>query len=902
MSVEDITEVSGVWRSPNLLSETPAGAFARLENCIIRSKGVIEPRPALQTLVAFGQRQPKAVGIAYAAFSTASAIPIAHVGTDVAVGNITIQSNVSAPDEAIKRMAFATAAERCYYTTSNGVQRYDLASRVPAGGLRSTVSWTDSHAVAAANGPAVVNSAARFASLLVTVDARQREIVSAVYGSAVVLNPPAQTAIIGAVVRTGGNLVTVTTPTAHNFKVGDAVTLSPGEANFPAGTYVITSVPSALSFIYVDVGANTSSANAQTFQIGSAAYSVRVMLPDGATTSTIVRLFRSEVTASASILPSEDVRLVYEGKLDATDITNGYVTISDATPDVVLGPIAYFSPSAETLTANNAVPPLASDLALFGNVLFYGRTREPHALTLRLLATGGSSGVTGGTTLTITRGSSSLTYTAGTNYVVYSGGSVALDNERTALGLVDIINLDGANTFVDAQYISGTDDAPGIIRLTARDFGTTAFTVSCSRPLAFNPALQASAPASSTQLDAKARVYWAKPDLPDAVPPLNYADIGDTNEAVLRVIELRERLYVIKENSVWTVSGTYGRYVFDRLDDTLSPVGADTFVVAAGQILGLATQGVVAISDTGIGLVGLPIQDEIEPLLAVGGSIPPIYTTRRVAWGASCETDHIYLLGLPLGQYDTTANVIWCYSTLAKAWMRWPGASSCGVNDPVLDSILMGDPVRNELRLAKYGERAFDETFNTTIFSVVASPEYTDLGFADASSISVGDVIFGTASAISATGIAVAKTGNTVRVIGGGPWAPGAATVGVAFECVVESAPAFMSAPAVDKLLQEIQLLFKRANYRTMEVSVASDMSPQYRVTRIISVRGWGEAAWGEFPWGQPSGPRNERLLAPQGSNRGQYFSVRLRIREATRWKLQGLSLQFDANDTKGRR
>lgn len=908
---QDAIGAAGLWPSPNHLSEVPAGAFVRLDNCVIRSKGVIEPRPGHAQLADLSSyplgatRVPKAIGaIGVGSSSGIIGNLLVHAGTDVISAYAVIDSNVSAPDETKKRMAFLSANGRAYYTTSDGVVRYDGTTVAPAGGLRCDVNWTHSNLASDANGFLPADSAVRYRATLTTLDAAGREIVGPPSGSVIITNPAPQLSAIGGLVRTGGTTVTVTTPTAHHFKAGSTFSVSPGEANFAAGDYVVAAVTGETTFTYADAGSNVASTLAQTVTIGTAKCAVTVLLPDGATEQTIVRLYRSPTAATVGTVPSEDCYLVNESS-PPSGFGSGLV-IEDNTPEVMLGPIGYFSPSAETELGANSQPPLAHDIALLDDVTFYAKTREPHGLTLRLIATGGTSGLAPGDTITITLLSVDHVYTgsdgvAGGDFIVYNTNSVALDAERTAQSICDAINSDGSGPCW-AQYVSAVDDAPGQIRLIARTFDAAAFTVKCDAPDAFNPTLPDAAPKASTQELRGNRVFYSKPGMPDAVPALNFIDIGDGSEEIERVIELRSKLFIIKTHSVYTLSGSYGRYNIDRVDKTMVSGGADTFAVVSGQIYGLSTQGVVTISEVGLGLIGLPVQGEISPLLSNDGLLTgnAIEATRRLAWGCSHETSHLYLLGLPGNTTDTACQNVWVFSTLAKAWMLWPVARSCGVVESVSDALVMGSAETSEV-LYEY-PRQFDRALDAVIDSsaVNSTTGLWELTMADASFIEPGDVINAN-TAPYPTGIVLSKTGSVLTVGGSNMWTSGAASVGQAFECVIEPVPFFMGSAGTDKQLQEVSLLFKDSNYRLLNVTVGSDMSPARLLSRQLSAPGFGETAWGSSGWGNRRSPANERLLVPRNSARGHYFYVRASIREASRWALNGLSVMFDQND-KGKR
>lgn len=69
----------------------------------------------------------------------------------------------------------------------------------------------------------------------------------------------------GGMVRTSQIVVTVTTNQLHGLTVGSLVSMSPGEANFPAGIKTVASVVSPTQFTYNEYGTNTTNTFAMTF-------------------------------------------------------------------------------------------------------------------------------------------------------------------------------------------------------------------------------------------------------------------------------------------------------------------------------------------------------------------------------------------------------------------------------------------------------------------------------------------------------------------------------------------------------------------------------------------------------------------------------------------------------------
>jgi hypothetical protein len=317
---------------------------------------------------------------------------------------------------------------------------------------------------------------------------------------------------------------------------------------------------------------------------------------------------------------------------------------------------------------------------------------EKHQLELRLIATGGSTGIASGDVVTFTRGGSSFGVTWATNQtggqaVVYNNGSVADDIEKSALAFVDAINSHASNTFLDAFYLSGADDSPGLVLLRARDFSTTQFTVSASAHInAYTPELSAAkTKAHSTQVQMANGVAWCKPSQPDACPLVNRQPVGDSLEKNLRVVAIRDRVFLVKERSVWEMTGVYGAWRFDMLDNTVAVVGPDTVVALNNQLFALTTQGPATISTVGVGLLTAPVELDFSTLFANN-----LANAKVSSWGAAYENEHQYLLGIPTSG-SAAVDYVYVWNFMTAAWTRWPMLRKCAAVDPTTTLLWLGD-------------------------------------------------------------------------------------------------------------------------------------------------------------------------------------------------------------------
>lgn len=939
MSQASATGTPGLWTTGNQLT-APEGALRLAENCVIRGKDVLEPRRG-QAATALSSTISDNEGPITALHNAPGGYLLAHQATKLwgidALGSTkwAVTGTYSAPDEALMRMHFANQVARTYFATSLGPQRLDpvyTGTPTRAGRRRPNLKWSASFALTNASGYLATGKSVAYRGVLVTVDTANRYLVSAPSNRVVLTNPAAGVAAIGGLVRTGGALVTVITAASHGLKVGDSAPMLPGEANFAAGTKVVTSVLSTTSFTYAEAGANVASGAEQTFTIGAASANVVVsFVGTGATTSTIVRLYRSVTT---TYTPGEDVYLVFEGKPSAGDISAGYMTVSDNTPDSLVGDAAYFSASTGTLAAAKEEPPWCKTLELFGERMYYANCRARHLQLMQLLATGGSSGVVSGTTFTIAAGTgptsivctgSTVYSEAGKTFAVYSGGSVSQDVERTALGLVDLINNHPDNAgLVRARYLSGADDSPGKFEVESLDDSTTSFTVASTKGTAFNP--QVSSAVTSRQESKPNRIYISEPSEPDAVSPLAYLDVGTEDEQILRVIALRAALLVLKERSLWVLSGDWPNVRRTLVDPALQLIAPDSAAVLANQVFALTSQGVAVLSESGVGLVGLPVEEDLLPIMLDGATLYSVgaLTLRRCAWGVGYETERQYLLGVRRDRNavasaadgnDASTSQVYVYNVMAKTWTRWTMERSCAAVERTSNRLWLGDATKahlwkeaKTLTRADYADLARD--FATFLYRATAVGTGTvTLNRVDG--LAVGDALVGKAASSSVVDQAAAPLAVITAIEG--LVASVTSTSGVvanttdfrvakAFECILEYAPEAAGAPALSKLGQEAALHFKSFSGQVGELWTGGEVAPLKRA-HTFGIVGYGAESFGSGRWGSPAGPRNERAAVSRDAARSVYSVMRFRCAEALSfWQLQGRTLTFEVESERTRR
>lgn len=417
---------------------------------------------------------------------------------------------------------------------------------------------------------------------------------------------------------------------------------------------------------------------------------VRVLLPKAnntasaaLTTSYFVQLYRSGQVASGQT-PSDEMQLVFEAYLTAGNISAGYVDITDLQPDSLRGAFLYTNPNTGEegvrvgiLNANDP-PPGAYDVAWWRDCLwfsqsFYGR----NTLLLQVLGTG-STGLNAGDTLTIAgqtyTGIAPGTPTSG-QFVVETAYAASINIERTATNLVAAINKNASNTLVYAYYVSGSaPDAPGKILLETRLVQSATFTVaySGSSPNAFVPSL--SATASSAVDVGLNRLYFSKPGQPEAVPAVNFLEVGPNGSQILRLAPLGNQLYVVSSAGLYRVLGdSFLNWQVDPVDLTCFCAAPESVCALDGSLYFLTSQGAVEVTEGRVAYVSGDIDSELRTVLQslLFDASTDTKPLSLYAFGVAHLLDHRVLFWLPASTSATSCSYAYVFDRRARAWSRW---------------------------------------------------------------------------------------------------------------------------------------------------------------------------------------------------------------------------------------
>lgn len=626
----------------------------------------------------------------------------------------------------------------------------------------------------------------------------------------------------------------------------------------------------------------------------SIAVTLRITVPAGVTTTWFYQVYRSAAVDNTTddTEPNDEMGLVYEANPTSTDIdTNGYVEFDDITPDELRGATIYTAASQQGLASGNEQPPLAQDVAVYKNHLFYANTTSKHRYFLTLLAVSGSNGLVNDDTLTV----GGVVYTAKSSEAIASNefaavttGSASQNIRDTALSLVRVINRAATST-VYAYYLSGPEDLPGKILLEERSIGGAAFPVISSRATCWSPTLPSSGTAESSTNDRfKNGLFFSKVSEPEAVPLTNFFFAGSAQEDILRIVPLRDSLFILKSDGIYRLSGEdAASFRVDLFDSTTRLLAPETAVVLNNQIFCLTDQGVASISESGAQVRSRPIETTIANLQAINYSV-----LRNDSFGVSYETERKYVLFVPRLAADTSPTQAFVFNTFTNTWTRWVLNKRCGIVNPADDKLYLGDGTTNYVNQERKS-LSFTDYVDYGSTQTISAVDGTLITLGGTDTISAGDVLYQSAS-VYAIVSSIDTAAGTATLDFDAAFAPGSVDVLKAIPSKISWVPFTGANPGQLKHYREVTLLFKKDFVGTGTLVFTSDVSASQESESVegTPIGQFGLFPWGEVPWGGSSGRRPIRVYIPRNKQRCSQLTIEFRHSTGfTNFQLNGLSI-----------
>jgi len=432
------------------------------------------------------------------------------------------------------------------------------------------------------------------------------------------------------------------------------------------------------------------------------------------TTDYKYRIYRSEMSASGT--PSDELYQVYEANVTTAQITAGSVSVIDSLSESLrLGGVPLYTNqySGEGILKSNEPPPAARDIALFKGHMFYANTRTRHATQFTILNL--TSFVAGTSTFVIgtTSPAASFTYTFNTTENIATR-TVKLDPlsiENTANSLVRVIN-GNSSEIVTAYYLSVAGEVPGKILLQRKTLVDNPFYIGTTHSAiatAFNPELGTGGTLTTKVLSSVEaignRLYYSKYQEIEAVPLLNYIDVGSRDQEIFRIISLRESLFIFKGDGVYRLAGDPGvNPIWDigAFDLTSIIKAPDTAITLANNCYYFSNQGIIKLNESTLETISRPIEDKLIPFISTNPNL------ENVSFAVGYESDRALLVWTVLTKNDTTATVCYRYSIVTNSWTEWKVSKTCAVLNSHEDKLFFGSGTDNYIEIERKNFDRFD--------------------------------------------------------------------------------------------------------------------------------------------------------------------------------------------------
>lgn len=630
------------------------------------------------------------------------------------------------------------------------------------------------------------------------------------------------------------------------------------------------------------------------------------------------QVYRSNNSANLLTQPDDECSLVYE------EVCTGAatITVTDITPDSLKGAALYTNTGVDGILQSNYRPPWCTDICLYKGYTFYANTRNTHTALLTLIASGASNGadaIVPGDTITFTSTefggpSFTLTAVAGANnlalgwFQVSDTGNPGLDIQVTASNIALVMNGYASNTFLAGYYTSNVDEIPGRLKFERLDLEDYEFIVTSSRGTCWEQPL----PVDSNNEARPNRIYYSKPNQPEAVPLVNYVDVGSVNLRINRIVPLRDGVMIMKQDGVFRISGAAAPFTVTPIDYNVRILADNTAAELDNKVYFLSDQGVVALSDSDARIMSFVLDRTI-----IENTSPTLFPNlQRDAWGIAYQSDRKYILSMPTTGSDATATQQYVYNHITEVWTKWTLKVTCGIVFRRDGKLYLGSGANTapSSRSYVYQER---KTFTSADY---ADNEYTTnnttVGFTDTIVVNnpslppnvqleagwtITQTVNGAQARIVSTTVGPSFT--TIVLDREQSWTAGDVVIYTPVYSEIETIQLDCENPGMNKQFSEIVYVFSEQDFTQITARLSSNTVGVPVIDYLIPQRrgGWGIDPWGDSPWGgSPSGQGKIRRYVPQKVQRAGWLYLNLQNAEAfTKFGFSGFELFY--KDTSSR-
>lgn len=636
---------------------------------------------------------------------------------------------------------------------------------------------------------------------------------------------------------------------------------------------------------------------------GSRNVVVNATIPSGITTDNFYQLFRSDATPAASITPADQMQLVVQGVPSPTDISNGFISITDQTPDSLKGEALYTGTDVEGILQADYPPPIAVDICAFRGYTLYCNYTLESQLKLSMDGVGSPNGIQSGDLITFTDGTSPFVMTAASsenistgNFQVVTSGTPAQNIADTCASFIRVFNRYPTNTILYAYLLSGPNELPGQMLIQVRPTIGPFTVVASANGTAWTPDITSTQ--ASMADNQKNAILVSKTQQPEAVPRVNLFRVGGLENEIIRAIPLRDYTVLLTSSGIYRMTGTdVTDFVVVPFDLTVILAAPETAATLGNECWCLSTQGVVSISDGGV-RARSALQLNAD-LLALIRRAPT--SVRDISFAVGYDTDQRYILALPNNEGDLVCSQQYCYNYIMDRWVRWTRSCTAGYVNSSKGLYLGNGNNTNIVKERKNGNYTdfVDESFEVAIVSFVG----VTIVLSSVAGVSLGDLLWqdqGAGGLVYSEIISIDIPSNTVVVASTINWSlilsADKTRILTAIACAIQWKPNAAGDPSEAKQYSEGQVIFRSPRFYSALLQFATDVSPGFDPVPLFGLSsggiGWGRFPWGGAPWGGTVRPQTLRFYIPQNKQYAGMLVTKLSIRSGySDWQLEGIEI-----------
>lgn len=230
------------------------------------------------------------------------------------------------------------------------------------------------------------------------------------------------------------------------------------------------------------------------------------------------------------------------------------------------------------------------------------------------------------------------------------------------------------------------------------------------------------------------RVYYSKLQQPEAVPTLNYQDVGAGDAEILRIFPLRDSLFIFKTDGLYRLSGETAPFTVSLFDESCSLLVPDSIGLNDNTIYCFTESGIVTVSEAGVSVISRSIDTTLLPLV-----IPEYTNFKTASWGVGYESDSSYIFYTVSSFDDEVATIGYRFSSLTNSWTTFDKETTCGIVNQTDDKMYLGagdtnfiEQERKAFSREDYADREFEVdlvtgNYNNELISLL-NPDNIEVG------------------------------------------------------------------------------------------------------------------------------------------------------------------------------